>query len=231
MSGNSKNGSEAKGKLIVIEGADASGKRTQAELLLTHLRDKGVDSEYIEFPQYDTPFGSLVAKYLRGELGELEGIPPEIPAMLFALDRYQFRHDIEEILAKGTYLIANRYIESNLGFQAAKFEGSEKAQFIKWLDKLEERLPQADIVFYLHLPVEHSQKLIAGREDKDYLQGRVKDIHEQDVEYQKKVAETYLEVARQRTDKWIVIECARDGDVKTREEVSKEIISKLDEAL
>ncbi|UCH88918.1 MAG: hypothetical protein JSV49_11885, partial [Thermoplasmata archaeon] len=136
-------GGAATGKLIVFEGPDGSGKRTQAELLMEHLHKLGVSAEYIEFPQYDSPFGSLVAQYLRGEFGVLNEVQPEIPAILFALDRYQFRPKIEEILSSGKYLIANRYSESNLGFQAAKFSGKEKTAFIKWLDSLDGRMPKA----------------------------------------------------------------------------------------
>jgi dTMP kinase len=213
-----------RGRLIVFEGADSTGKRTQAKMMLQYLNDSGTRTDYIEFPQYDSPFGALVGNYLRGEFGELEQIPPEIPAILFALDRYQFKAELEKLLSSGTYLIANRYSESNLGYQAAKLTGTEKEQFITWIDELEGRMPRADLVFYLHLPIEVAQKLLAGRSDKNYLKGRKRDIHEQNVQYQKLVSETYLEIATQRKETWTVIDCAEDDGIKNKDRIHQEII-------
>ena len=218
-------GESGRGKLIVFEGADSTGKRTQAKMMLKYLNDSGTRSDYIEFPQYDSPFGALVGNYLRGEFGELAQIPPEIPAILFALDRYQYKTELEKLLATGTYLIANRYSESNLGYQAAKLSGKTKDEFIKWIDELESRMPRADLVFYLHLPIKVAQKLLAGRSDKDYLKGRKKDIHEQNVAYQKLVAETYLEIASKRKDKWVVIDCAEGDGIKNKKQIHQEIIA------
>jgi dTMP kinase len=222
-------GEAERGKLIVFEGPDGSGKRTQSKLLLKYLRKTGIKTKYIEFPQYDTPFGSLVAKYLRGEFGDLESIPPEIPAILFALDRYQFLTELESSLARGTYVIANRYSESNLGYQASKVSDEAFGDFIKWLDCLEERLPKADLVFYLHLPITQAQELIANRSDKKYLKGQSKDIHEEDVEYQEKVARTYLKIAKIRRKRWIVIECSKAGKTKSRAEVHEDIIEQIEQ--
>jgi dTMP kinase len=216
-----------RGKLIVFEGADGSGKRTQAKLLQKHLNKIGVKSEYIEFPRYDTPFGGLVANYLRGEFGELSKIPPEMPAILFALDRYQFQAELEEKLSKGTFIVANRYSESNLGYQSAKLRGKKKRDFIIWLEGLESRMPASDIVFYMHLPIKNAQKLISNRSDKDYLKGKSKDIHEQDVKYQEVVAKTYLDIARKDNKKWVVIKCSDKGRVKSRTSIHKEIVEQL----
>lgn len=216
-----------KGRLIVFEGPDGSGKRTQAKMLLKYLKSKGVEADYIEFPQYDSAFGSLVAKYLRGELGELDKVPAEIPSILFALDRYQFKFEIENILKSGKYLIANRYSESNLGFQAAKYSGKKKDDFISWLKELDGRMPRSDLVFYLHLPISHAQELIANRSGKKYLKGRMKDIHEQDLAYQQKVADTYLEIAQKEEDKWVVIECFDENGIRSKESVHDEIVRGL----
>jgi len=223
-----KEGKGERGRLIVFEGADSTGKRTQARMMLKYLNDSGIRTDYIEFPQYDSPFGALVGNYLRGEFGELEQISPEIPAILFALDRYQFKNDLEKLLSTGTYLIANRYSESNLGYQAAKLSGKKKDEFIKWIDELESRMPQSDLVFYLHLPIEVAQKLLAGRSDKDYLKGRKKDIHEQNVNYQKLVSETYLEIASKRNDKWVVINCAEGEGIKDKKQIHQEIVDAYD---
>lgn len=216
---------QGRGKLIVFEGPDGAGKKTQSKFLVKYLESIGINSYYIEFPQYNTPFGRLVAKYLRGEFGEKEAIPPEIPAILYAVDRYQFMDDIEDKLRQGVYVVANRYSESNLGYQAAKLRGKAKADFIKWLECLEGRLPKADLVVYLHLPVAEAQKLIANRSGKKYLKGKQKDIHEIDIDYQKRVDRTYLEVARKDPKRWRVVNCASKGSIKSKNSIHKEIIA------
>ena len=182
------------GKFIVIEGADSAGKHTQAKLLMDHLKMKLSEIELLSFPQYDTPFGSLVAKYLRGEYGTLSELPPEIPCLLYAMDRYQVRDKLVSSLASGKWLIADRYTQSNFGHQGAKLDsGTERNKLIAWVESMESRLPQPDFVIYLHVPVEVTQKLINTREHKSYLKdGTNQDIHELDTEYQQRVIDTYL---------------------------------------
>jgi len=104
-----------RGKFIVFEGGDGSGKQTQAKLLVKYLQREEKDVELLTFPQYDTPFGSLVAKYLRGEYGSLESVPPEIPSLLYALDRFQVKDELTTGLASGKWFVADRYTQSNLG--------------------------------------------------------------------------------------------------------------------
>ena len=100
---NTGNGSDnQRGKFVVIEGGDSAGKHTQAKLLVKHISQKKSKTELLSFPQYDTPFGELVAKYLRGEYGSLAEVPPEIPCLLYALDRYQKSDYIKTGLASGT---------------------------------------------------------------------------------------------------------------------------------
>ena len=98
------------GRLIVLEGIDSVGKKTQAQELKKFLVDnKGLEVKLTHFPQYDTDFGALVGKYLRGEFGKLDEIPPEIPCLLYALDRYQVRNQMLQDLLGGVYYIADRY--------------------------------------------------------------------------------------------------------------------------
>ena len=46
-----------RGKLIVIEGTDCSGKETQSKLLIEKLRNEGVQIDIYSFPSYETPTG------------------------------------------------------------------------------------------------------------------------------------------------------------------------------
>jgi dTMP kinase len=195
------------GKFIVIEGSDSAGKHTQAKLLVKHLQRQNIDTELISFPQYDTDFGKLVARYLRGEFGSLSEVPPEIPSLLYALDRYQAKGKLEEQLKDGKWLVADRYTQSNLAHQGAKLSGEAREKLLSWIEQVEQRLPQPDLVVYLHVPVELAQTLMKTRQHKSYLgQGEKQDIHEVDTVYQQRVVEMYLSLANNR-DNWAVIEC------------------------
>jgi dTMP kinase len=205
---------------IVLEGIDSSGKGTQTELLLNKLKTLGKDVEIVSFPRYDTKLGNLVGTYLRGELGEKESLR-EVATILFALDRYQFKDELKEKLEKGRILIANRYTQSNMGVQAAKFDGDERLEFIDWIKKVESRLPQPDMVIFLDVPVENAAKMIERRGDKEYLKGKKKDIHEQDLEFQKKSRETYLQIAEM--ENWSIIDCMRAGELRKPEDIHSEI--------
>ena len=67
-----------KGKLIVIEGTDCSGKETQSKLLIEKLNKTGMNTEYFSFPNYSSPSGKIVGlsflgkPYLAHELVEKE---------------------------------------------------------------------------------------------------------------------------------------------------------------
>ncbi len=222
-----------RGRFIVIEGGDSAGKHTQAELLLKHLQLHKIEIELLSFPKYDTPFGEFIAKYLRGEFGSLEDLPPEIPSLLYALDRYQVKDALEQGLAVGKWFIADRYTQSNFGHQGAKLTGKERAQFIAWLEQIESRLPQPDLVIYLHVPVAHAQELMRNREHKSYLASDAnQDIHELDVRYQHEVVKTYLELAGTR-DNWVVIDCVerRDDKLKSIERIHRELVLAVKERL
>ena len=210
------------GRFIVLEGIDSAGKKTQTQLLEKYLSENGYKTKSLHFPQYDTKFGKLVGNYLRGEYGKLDELPPEIPCLLYALDRYQFKDQLIADLRNDVYYVADRYTQSNLGFQGAKLQDQAKWDLILWIEQLESRIPQPDLIIYLHIPVEISQKLMATRSKKDYLQGATQDMHEADIEYQKRVVATYLEVAKGRPN-WVVIDCVADNELKSVDDIQSEI--------
>jgi len=216
------------GKFIVIEGGDSAGKHTQAKLLLKHITKSfpACEMELLSFPQYDTPFGELVAKYLRGEFGTLDHVPPEIACMLYALDRYQVKDKLKSDLEAGKWLIADRYTQSNFGHQGAKLDGDARNELIAWVEGLESRLPQPDLVLYLYVPAKVTQKLMEAREHKSYLASdKHQDIHEQDVTYQERVIETYIAIANSRTN-WEVIDCVnkQTGELYSIEKIHRKIV-------
>ncbi|MFH1750887.1 MAG: hypothetical protein ABH863_04370 [Candidatus Micrarchaeota archaeon] len=206
------------GKLIVIEGTDAVGKGTQSKLLAKRLEACGKAAEIINFPTYGSEFGKLIKRYLAGDFGDKERFPPEVISMLYALDRYQYSQTLGKKLRSGSYLICNRYSQSNL-YQAAKIpSGKGRERFIIWFESMESRLPKADVVVFLNLPGRASRKLLKARGEKI-------DIHEKDLHYQEAVRKLYLWEARKR--KWIVINCSTGGALKSKDAISQEIFSAL----
>jgi len=211
-----------RGKILTIEGADGSGKATQTTLLVKRLKAEGKNVKTLDFPQYDSFFGQHVAKFLRGEYGSLDEVHPELASMLFAFDRYGMSRKLRAWLESGHIIVLNRYMESNMAHQGAKIFGRERRRdFISWLYELEvERLgiPRSDLVIYLHVPTDISQRIIRGRENKDYLQGKKKDINEEDVEYQRRSVKTYLELCEQFPH-WRKVQCTEGGKLKSIGEI------------
>ncbi|MBS1266333.1 MAG: Thymidylate kinase [Candidatus Woesearchaeota archaeon] len=212
--------SQIKGKLIVIDGLDGSGKFTQFKRLKQRLQKKGYRVVSFDFPQYDKTFGALVAKYLRGEFGDMDELPVEIPSILYALDRYSVRDDIERALSNGNIVILNRYSPSNLGFQGAKLEGKARVKLIKWIDVLEARLPKPDLVIFLDVPRKFTRFLMGNKDLREYLYGEEQDIHEKNDDYQIKVEAMYRELVRKRKS-WVRINCIKHNDLLSIEKIHK----------
>lgn len=191
-----------KGKIFVIEGSDGSGKKTQTEMLMQRAAFNSYKVHTLSFPQYEQFFGKEVRAYLNGEFGDLHSVPPKLASLLYSLDRFSVKSELNVSLNAGYNIFLNRYLESNMGYQGAKFDGRDREEFINWLYELEVKklgLPESDLVLYLNLPLEFSQKAMEK-------EGRKKDIHESNINYLKKVEETYLNLAS-RNKKWIVIDC------------------------
>ena len=189
-------------RFIVIEGLDGSGKSTQIDLLMNYLKDQGTSFEYLHFPRTDDGYyGDLVARFLRGDLGPLESVHPYLVALIYAGNRYDSKDMIRKWLDDGIRVIADRYVVSNIAFQCAKL-GTEKErnELREWILNFEYEyngIPRPDINIFLDVPFGFTaRKLTDEREgdDRRYLNGKP-DIHEQDLDFQKKVREVYLELA------------------------------------
>lgn len=199
-----------KGKLIVIDGTDGSGKGTQTDLLLKYLDEKKKKNKYIDFPRYYTSFhGKMVGRYLKGEFGGLNSASPYLTSLFYAMDRLTARDEIIDWLEEGNTVVANRYTTSSMAFQTARIDKSKREEFLKWLYEMEykeHKLPKEDVVIFLYVPVEISQKLIEKKDGRGYMKGKKKDINEADASYQKEVLKLYLELAK-KYNHWEVIKC------------------------
>jgi len=223
----------ARGKFIVLEGIDGSGKRTQLEALTLAFARRGLAFSEISFPNYSGFFGKLVARYLNGEFGSLATVDPHFSALLYAGDRLESKPAIEAALASGKTVLADRYIGSNLAHQGARVRREKRGEFLAWLKQLEYAvyaLPAEDLVVYLRVPVAEAHRLIGQKSGRDYTSLR-HDLHEADVAHLEAAAEVYDELAREPN--WLRIECfdAAAGTLRPPAEIHEEILAAVEARL
>ncbi len=218
------------GKLIVIDGADGAGKATQTEMLRQYFKKHKIKNKYISFPRYKTSFhGALVARFLKGEFGGNREVSPYLASLAFALDRLTARDEIEEWLEEGNVVVADRYTSAN-AHQASKMPKDQQEDFIKWLYDMEykeHKLPKEDIVLFLHVPAEISQKLLNHKSKKKNNNGE-KDEAEKDVKHQQEAIDMYQRFAK-KYKHWVVIECVEEGKLLSKTKIHSKIIEVLRE--
>jgi dTMP kinase len=197
----------ARGKFIVLEGIDGSGKRTQLDMLARAFASRNVAFAQISFPRYDGFFGKLAARYLNGEFGSLEAVDPHFSALLYAGDRFEAKPSIESDLASGQTLIADRYIGSNLAHQGARVPRDKRPEFLQWLRQLEYQvyaLPAEDLVIYLRVPPAEAHRLIGEKGARTYTKLQ-RDIQESNLAHLETTSEVYDQLAQRPN--WLRIEC------------------------
>lgn len=216
-----------RGKIIVIEGTDCSGKETQTSLLFQHLLRNGKKVERFGFPNYESPTGRIVGGPYLGKpyIGNCyfkEGpveVDPKVAALYYAADRRYNIKKINEYLDAGYDVILDRYVESNMGHQGAKiFDKEKRLELYKWLEKLEYdllELPKPDLTIFLYMPYQQVSKLKATRKESE-------DLAEQDANHLKNAEHTYLELAD--IYNFITVNCMEDNHLRKIEDINAEII-------
>ena len=197
------------GKLIIVEGTDGSGKQTQTELLCKKLKEiKGEGKvKKISFPNY-------------------ESVNAYAASVLYSVDRFaSFKTEWEKFYEDGGIVISDRYTISNMIHQVPKIQDkAEREKYLDWLTDLEWGkigIPKPDVVFFLDIPFEISQKLMEDRENK--ITGKKeKDIHERDKNYLKNA----YEVAKGLSVKygWNVISCVNENELRGIEDINNEML-------
>ncbi len=199
-----------KGKLIVLDGLDGSGKSTQLEFAVGFLKDMGIRCRAISFPNYATLSGQLVECYLKGDI-PCEGRNGGYSAsLLYSVDRYvSYTTDWKDYFESGGTIVASRYTTSNAIYQLSKMQQNEYEDYLSWLFDLEYDklgLPKPDKVIFLDMPTEVSQKLLTARYNGDESK---KDIHERNIEFLKKCRECALYCAEKYS--WETVNCSENG--------------------
>ena len=211
------------GKLIVIEGTDGSGKSTQFKKLTEHLTADGKVFQKLVFPQYSEPSSALIRMYLGGEFGtNPSDVNAYAASAFYAVDRYaSYQKAWGNWYKEGGLVLSDRYTTSNAVHQASKLLKSERDEYLSWLFDLEyERigLPEPDLVIYLDMPTEITERMMRSREQQT---GTHADIHEQDAAYLQNCRANAREVVRQCG--WTVIHCAEGDAPRTIEDIHEEV--------
>lgn len=215
-----------KGKLIIIEGTDCSGKETQTKKLVERLKNNGQKVFDFTFPKYDSPTGKIVGGPYLGKSYICDGWFPEgapnvdalVASAYYTADRRYNIGIINEHLNNGEIVICDRYVESNMAHQGGKLhDKDERLKMYKKLDTLEfdiMELPRPDAVLFLYMPYEYACILKNTRVE-------APDQHERNKEHLRNAEDAYLEL----TDlyNFIKIDCVKDDAIRTIDEIHDDV--------
>jgi dTMP kinase len=229
-----ENAAAKKGKFIVIEGPDSSGKSEQFKRLTARLANT-TTLQGMHFPQYEEPSSHFVREYLAGNYGTVNEIGPRQASLFYALDRFDAsKKRLNKWLENGDTIVLDRYVGSNMGHQGSKIDDDkERSDFFKWLYELEFgilKIPKPDLNIILHVPAQIAYELRQKQADKG--DGSIKnDIHEQDLEHLEKTRKVYLQLAKLFPEDFTVIECAPGGKLMSIDEVHEKVWDVAQKAL
>jgi len=190
--------------IIVIEGGDQAGKLTQSTMLEKALKKRKIKTKLFHFPDYETPIGKEIRKYLDGK----RKFPPQVIHCLLAANRWEKLDAILAAEEKNSVLIMNRYYHSNLIYGLAN--GLKQ----KWLENLDNGLPKADLVILLDV----TQKESFSR------QKTHRDKFEKNEEFLRKISKIYRTIAKKKH--WKIIDASKSKD-EVHEEILKTFSKKL----
>lgn len=224
-----------KGKLLVIDGTDGSGKHTQTVALIKRLKKSGRKVATLDFPQYyKNFFGALTGKYLAGDFGDPTKISPYLASVLFAADRFESSGKIRGWLKKGYIVVLDRYVSANQIHQGAKIHDAKtRREFLSWLDKMEFgvfELPRPDAIIYLHVDHKTAHALVAKKAARAYTRGKTHDGHEGNLAFQRASEEQSLKLVREMNN-WQKIECVERGQMLPPDQISEKVWTVLKKIL
>ena len=217
-------------QLIAIEGIDGAGKGTQARHLVDRLVSSGISTVSLQFPRYsETTFGGAIGDFLNGRFGALDEVHPQLASVLYAGDRFESRHVLQQAIDQHDVVVLDRFTGSNLAHQSAKLDGAERLELIKWIDHVEHvifGLPRPDLNILIDISSSWSRELVSRKGDRDYTEDEA-DIQESNLPYLERVRDCYLTIAAQH-DNWRVIESLNDQrELRSVSDISDEIFEVL----
>ena len=218
--------------LIVIEGLDGAGKSTQINKLNEFLVNRGHTCHLLHFPRTDSPvYGELIARFLRGELGDIRQVNPYLVALIYAGDRFDFKPVLEQWLSKDSFVMLDRYVYSNVAYQCAKIpDDKERETLREWIMHLEFEyygLPKPDLNIFLDVPFAFTARNLTNDrtgEERQYLQGK-KDIHETDLSFQEQVRNAYLSLTGK--DGFVTVDCSDGNSMLSADLVFDKVLNEI----
>ena len=190
--------------IIVIEGGDQAGKKTQSELLTKALKARKLKTKLFSFPDYTTPIGKKIESYLNGK----QKFPPQVIHCLLAANRWEKLDEIKKAISKNSVLVMNRYYQSNLIY------GLANGLPASWLEHLDAGLPEADLVIVLD--VKQKEAFTRKKQQRDKF--------EKNKNFSQKISNTYRKVAKEK--KWKLVDASLP-----KEQVHKAIMKILSNRL
>jgi dTMP kinase len=221
-------------RFVVLEGLDGSGKSTQIKLLGNYLDNQLIKHQYLHFPRMDSPvYGDLIARFLRGEMGANNAVDPYLVALIYAGDRNDASSMIKTWLNNDYFVLVDRYVISNIAFQCAKLKDlTDRQKLNEWILNLEYDyfgIPVPDLNIFLDVPFEFTKSQLSAEREGDeraYLMGN-RDIHEDDLGFQKIVRQVYLSFGAKQ-ENFSVIDCSSgEGKVLPPQKIFKKIIERI----
>lgn len=216
------------GILVAIEGADGVGKATTARTLCETLNASGRSATVIAFPQYGQTVGGVtIGRFLAGELPV--PVTPHAAAVLYALDRFEWRDAIMAAQAEHDVVVFDRYIASNMAYQAAKVDDPQA--MMKWILALENgqfALPAPALSIYLDTPWDMAKAMILQKAQRSYTD-RSYDEHEADAALQHRVRANYEAIVEANLlGPWQIVRASQDGAMRTPQAITSEILTHVD---
>ncbi len=215
------------GKLIVIEGLDGSGKSTQTALIKEKIEQSGKTLKQIKLPDYESDSSALVRMYLAGEFGtDPNDVNTYATSLFYTVDRYaNFTKVWKEDYLNGSIILADRYTTSNAVHQMVKLPKDKWDEYLNWLEDIEYNkvgIPKPDIVVFLDMPVDVSQRLMTERYSGDENK---KDVHEANVAYLNACHESALYAADRFG--WYVVKCSDGNNPRAIEDINSDIFKEI----
>lgn len=226
---------DRKGRLIVLEGIDGSGKSTQAKLLISCLKKEGFKTATIDFPQYGRKSAGLIQEYLNGSYGAPDEVGPYRASIFYACDRYDASYKIKRWLNEGRIVVADRYTISNIGHQGGKIKNLKKwREFTQWLYDLEYdifEIPKPDLIVILKTSpdIAYSHSESAGRDEAKkkkmavYLKMAGRDVHERDRRHLVRALASYIRFSRENPQECEVVKCLNAGKFLPPEVIHRKV--------
>ncbi|NII57451.1 dTMP kinase [Sphingomonas aerolata] len=215
--------------LLAIEGADGAGKATASALVVDQLQAAGRSAAVISFPRYtDTVGGWALGAMLAGTLPR--GTSPKAAAVLYALDRMESRDHLMATMAANDVVVFDRYIASNMAYQAAQVPVDEADAMMAWIADLETRsfaLPKPDLSVYLDTPADIARGLIRQKRKRSYTDDAF-DAYEADTGLQDRVRINYAAMAAAGLlGHWATVSTVEAGASRLPADIARDIVALL----